>query len=91
MYNFWRWPVFGTVFVVVGALFMACLDTQDVTIQVLETNAPPSIQTRTVIPQPGQNLVQVLLGAEDALCPATDFSVPEIIPMNEGGVVGGHW
>ena len=36
-------------------------------------DSPPSIQTRTVIPQPGQTLVQVLLGTDEALCPATDF------------------
>ena len=70
---------------------MACLDTQDVTIQELETNAPPSIQTRTVIPQPGQNLVQVLLGTEDALCPATDFSVPEIMDLDLDDTLYYQW
>jgi hypothetical protein len=76
------WPTFGITYLVGGVFFMACLDTQTVSIQELQTNAPPSIQTRSVIPQPGQNLVQVLIGTEDALCPSTDFSVPEISDLD---------
>lgn len=70
---------------------MACLDTQTVSVRELASNSPPSVQVRSVSPQPGQKLVQVLLASGQGDCPATEFSVPEVADLDLDDTLYYQW
>tara|TARA_B100000683_G_scaffold272415_1_gene315556 strand:- start:32 stop:703 length:672 start_codon:yes stop_codon:yes gene_type:complete len=87
--RFWR--AFRILFMVGGMLEMACLDTQSVSIYEPGENSPPTIQVRSVSPQPGQNLVQVLLGSSEDACPPTEFSIPEVSDLDLDDTLYYQW
>ena len=87
--GFWR--AFRILFMVGGMMEMACLDTQTVSIYAPGGNSPPNIQVRSVNPQPGQNLVQVLLGSNTDACPPTEFSIPEVSDLDFDDTLYYQW